>query len=376
MPPSRDRLFNLHMASAEGFAAAQCELGKHYFLGEGVSENYSEAARLFRLAADQGDADGQCSLAGCYMQGLGVPQDDGECYRLMTLAAEQGSAPAQLMLARMDRDAGGPAAAMPREAARSLAQRAQSVDPDARSAAIGLLGDLADDRNLARTCCIGCGKTEQLQVCAKCLTAKFCSRECQQRMWPAHKPACKAWREQKAATAAEAGGASSSAQAEPGEDEEVGGEKEAADDVASLLPVKELKRRLDRLNISYAGVLERSELVALLEHAAERDGVRGAPATANGDDAIRHDGHETGRVGCVSVHTQCHSDVDRPSGIFIVRCSAPIHHDRQLMYRVHYDPTYSNGCKCSISAKDMAYWQCITQITSISYRNSDSNTRF
>jgi hypothetical protein len=94
-------------------------------------------------------------------------------------------------------------------------------------------------------------------------------------MWPAHKPACKAWREQKAAAAAEAGGASSSARAEPGEDGEVGEEDvtregEEAEDVASL-PVKELKRRLDRLKISYAGVIERSELVALLEHAAERD---------------------------------------------------------------------------------------------------------
>jgi hypothetical protein len=36
---------------------------------------------------------------------------------------------------------------------------------------------------------------------------------------------------------------------------------------------KELKRRLDRRNFSYAaraGVVERSELIALLEHAAEQ----------------------------------------------------------------------------------------------------------
>ena len=67
---------------------------------------------------------------------------------------------------------------------------------------ISLIGDSADDRNVARTCCIGCGKTEQLQVCAKCRTAKFCSRECQRRMWPAHKQACNAWAEQKATAAA------------------------------------------------------------------------------------------------------------------------------------------------------------------------------
>jgi hypothetical protein len=136
-------------------------------------------------------------------------------------------------------------------------------DPEHRAAARVLIAKFADDRNVARTCCIGCGQTEQLQVCAQCTTAKFCSRECQQRMWPAHKPACKEWREQKAAAASGAGGASSSAQAaESGEAE--------AEDVGSL-PIKELKRRLDRRNISYAGVLERSELVVLLEHAAERN---------------------------------------------------------------------------------------------------------
>jgi hypothetical protein len=42
------------------------------------------------------------------------------------------------------------------------------------------------------------------------------------------------------------------------------------EDVASL-PVEELKRRLDGRKISYAGAIERSELVELLEHAAERD---------------------------------------------------------------------------------------------------------
>jgi hypothetical protein len=37
------------------------------------------------------------------------------------------------------------------------------------------------------------------------------------------------------------------------------------------LPAKELTRRLDRRKISYAGVIERSVLIALIELAAERD---------------------------------------------------------------------------------------------------------
>jgi TPR repeat protein len=213
MPSSRDRLRNLRMGTEAGVAAAQCELGISYYM-DAVSPNHSEAARLFHLAADQGHAQAQCVLAGCYMLGQGVPGDMGEGVRLMTLAAEQGYAPAQIGLAGMNRRDGGSAVAVPRGAARKIAQAAQS--PKTREGALALLGECADDRTVARTCCIGCGKTEQLQVCAKCLTAKFCSRECQRRMWPAHKPACKAWREQKAAAAAEAGGASSSEQAESG----------------------------------------------------------------------------------------------------------------------------------------------------------------
>jgi hypothetical protein len=160
---------------------------------------------------------------------------------------------------------------VPRDAARYLAQTVQrSQGPKDRAAAIASLGVFADDRAFARTCCIGCGKTEQLQVCAKCRTAKFCSRECQQRMWPKHKQACKAWAVQKGAAAAEAGGASSSAQAADSGEAETEEAAAAEEDVSSL-PLKELKCRLDRLKISYAGVLERFELVALLAHAAERD---------------------------------------------------------------------------------------------------------
>jgi TPR repeat protein len=269
MPPTRDQLRLLREGVEAGDAEAQLMLGLCCYKGDGVPQNYREAARLFRLAADQGYVDAQGWLARCYMQGIGVLQDKGEAVRLLALAAEQGRAHAQLLLAGINRDAGGPAVAVPREAARVVAHKAQlAKDPKTRAAALSMLGDSADDRNVARTCCIGCGKTEQLQVCAKCLTAKFCSRECQRRMWSAHKQACRAWAEQKAAAAAEAGVASSSAQAESGEAEEQAGEDEE-EDVASL-PAKELKRRLDCRKISYAGVLERSELVALLEHAAKR----------------------------------------------------------------------------------------------------------
>jgi TPR repeat protein len=235
MPLSRDQLRRLRRGAEAGDAVVQRMLGRCFYDGEGVPQNYHEAARLFRLAADQGDADAQCWLAACYIAGHGVPVDKGEGLRLMDLAAAQGHVPSQLVLARTNRAAGGPAVAVPREAARVLAQTAQRTnDPSIRKTVLAELADSAGDRNIARTCCIGCGKTGHLQVCAKCLTAKFCSRECQQRMWPMHKQACKAWAEQKAATAAETGGASLSALAGPEDEEDEEAEEAAAENVASL----------------------------------------------------------------------------------------------------------------------------------------------
>jgi TPR repeat protein len=277
MPPStKDVELRLLRDCAEaGDAWAQLELGRCCYEGDGVPQTYSEAVRYFRLAADQGDAEAQGSLAACYRLGRGVAKNEREAYRLLTLSAEQGYAPSQLLLDNAIRAAEGLDVSVPREDAWVLAQRAQLArDTATRTAILGLLGEHADDRNVARTCCIGCGKTEQLQVCAKCLTAKFCSRECQRRVWPTHMQACRAWAEQKAAAAAEVGEvASSSAQAESGEagdaeaDEAAkeGAYRRAEDDVATL-PANERDRRLDGRKISYAGV-GRSELAALLESA-------------------------------------------------------------------------------------------------------------
>ena len=78
------------------------EKGNGYFMrarefdkGEGVEQDYTEAARLYRLAAEQGDAVAQYSLGDCYQNGEGVEQDYTEAARLFQLAADQGYADAQ-----------------------------------------------------------------------------------------------------------------------------------------------------------------------------------------------------------------------------------------------------------------------------------------
>ncbi len=46
-----------------------------YSRGQGVPQDYSEAARWYRLAAEQGNSSAQNSLAVMYYNGKGIPQN-------------------------------------------------------------------------------------------------------------------------------------------------------------------------------------------------------------------------------------------------------------------------------------------------------------
>ena len=52
----------------------------------GVPQDYTEAVRLYWLAADQGDATAQHNLAFMYDNGTGVPQDYAKAVSLYWLA--------------------------------------------------------------------------------------------------------------------------------------------------------------------------------------------------------------------------------------------------------------------------------------------------
>jgi TPR repeat protein len=108
---------------------AQFNLGFMYYKGEGVSQNYPEAtkwlrkaaeqghvkaqfllssivAKWLRKAADQGDGYSQANLGhmyygGLYYGGLGVPQDYSEAAKWYRKAADQGIASAQTNLGAM-----------------------------------------------------------------------------------------------------------------------------------------------------------------------------------------------------------------------------------------------------------------------------------
>jgi TPR repeat protein len=76
--------------SEQGDANAQFNLGEKYRLGEGVPENYIEAVKWYRLAAQQGHMDAQNRLAWQYYIGRGVPTNFLKAYGWWSMAAAQG----------------------------------------------------------------------------------------------------------------------------------------------------------------------------------------------------------------------------------------------------------------------------------------------
>lgn len=62
--------------------------------GDGVPEDYLEALRWYKLAADQGFASAQFKMGFMYNSGKGVKCNYPEAMRWLKLAAEQGDATA------------------------------------------------------------------------------------------------------------------------------------------------------------------------------------------------------------------------------------------------------------------------------------------
>ena len=88
-------------AADQGYARAQHNLGYMYEKGYGVDQDYVEAARWYRKAADQGNAWAQCNLGYMYEKGYGVDRDYAEAVSWFRKAADQGNASAQHNLGYM-----------------------------------------------------------------------------------------------------------------------------------------------------------------------------------------------------------------------------------------------------------------------------------
>jgi len=88
--------------AGEGNAVAQYSLGIYYYYGEEygylISQNYSEAIRWFKAAADQGYTDAQVLLGDCYYYGNGTRRDIVEAEAWYVKAANKGNERAKEML--------------------------------------------------------------------------------------------------------------------------------------------------------------------------------------------------------------------------------------------------------------------------------------
>jgi Sel1 repeat len=88
----------LRKAADKGNPLAQSNLGEMYYKGWGVPQDYAEAAKWYLKAAAQGEVYAQNNIAGMYDNGEGLPLDDVEAVKWYRKAAEQGYDEAQVNL--------------------------------------------------------------------------------------------------------------------------------------------------------------------------------------------------------------------------------------------------------------------------------------
>jgi TPR repeat protein len=79
------------LAAEQGVGPAQFDVGLKYERGEGVPQDYREAAQWYSLAAEQGYVNAQLNLGALYFEGKGVPQDYVQAHIWFNLASANGS---------------------------------------------------------------------------------------------------------------------------------------------------------------------------------------------------------------------------------------------------------------------------------------------
>lgn len=82
----------------DGDAESQYMLGTMFQEGNGLPQDFTEAAKWYLLAAEQNNASAQLNLAAMHYLGNGVPQDYQAAYKWSRLSAIQSNASAQFTL--------------------------------------------------------------------------------------------------------------------------------------------------------------------------------------------------------------------------------------------------------------------------------------
>ncbi|VVN79583.1 tetratricopeptide repeat protein [Pseudomonas fluorescens] len=86
-----------------GYPKAQYQLGKMYYLGNGVDVDYKKAFYWFKLSAEQGIREAQHNLAVMYQDGSGTAKNEYASWQWFTQAAKNGFAPSQDILTSNNR---------------------------------------------------------------------------------------------------------------------------------------------------------------------------------------------------------------------------------------------------------------------------------
>ncbi|MDW7771480.1 MAG: tetratricopeptide repeat protein [Desulfobulbaceae bacterium] len=91
-------LDELIQKAQHGDAGAQFTLGARYKNGDGVEQNYQEALKWYRKAAEQEYADAQVILGALHYAGQGVEQNKIMAFEWWLKAARQGNEAAKKSL--------------------------------------------------------------------------------------------------------------------------------------------------------------------------------------------------------------------------------------------------------------------------------------
>jgi uncharacterized protein len=75
-------------AAEQGETNGQYSLGVMYDNGNGVAQDYAEAAKVVQQGRRAGNANGQYSLGAMYLSGQVVPQDYVQAHMWLNLAAD------------------------------------------------------------------------------------------------------------------------------------------------------------------------------------------------------------------------------------------------------------------------------------------------
>ncbi|MEI6847050.1 MAG: tetratricopeptide repeat protein [Chlorobiaceae bacterium] len=87
----RDPLLHIKLRAKQGDAKAQYSLGIAYAKGQGVKQDYVEAAKWLKQAGLQGNANAEFSLGLMYYEGTGVKIDYHQAAQWFDEACDNGS---------------------------------------------------------------------------------------------------------------------------------------------------------------------------------------------------------------------------------------------------------------------------------------------